>query len=333
MAYDYDINGSYLYELSKMPDIRRGEFVHAQGNDIPDKATLGVANGILTTDATLHPFMVDINGVKMTPISRFQNTSTLFDIKFMREYNLATFDISEAWYWIPDKGQQYEIYRGAMMYLWNQKANTEGMKRQIVQRIYSSLTGKQLEGCETGKFGKMFNPFIPAHVQSASRIHVVKTCLDYKVSPIAITGDGFVCENEVIGLKCSDELGGWKLKQVGKCLSIGSNVIIFKDGKNSEDYELLMEQVKTNPKLDTYAKKWYSPISLPVALQQDWEGLGNLHRLDRAFSVTSESKRLYPTKPKNCGDLVNGKYNSLPWNYDVLEFMADKIKVYEDDTE
>lgn len=330
MAYDYDINGSYLFELAKMPDIRRGKFIYTKGNDIPDNATLGVADGILKTEADLHPFMIDINGVKMTPKGIFPNTLTLFDIKFMRDYQLGSFNIIDGWYWIPQK-TQYEIYRGAMLWLWGQKTNAEEMKRQIVQRIYSSLTGKQIEGLESGKLGKMFNPFIPAHVEAASRIHVIKTCLDYKVSPIAITGDGFVSENEVVGLRCGNEMGGWKMKQHGNCLSIGSNVILFQEGKHADDYETLMMQIKDNPKKDTYAKMWFSPVTLPVALQQKWDDLGNLHRLDRQFSVNSESKRLYPTKPKNCGDLIKKQYDSLPWNYDILEIMADKIKVYEEE--
>jgi hypothetical protein len=147
--------------------------------------------------------------------------------------------------------------------------------------------------------------------------------------PAAITGDGFVSDSE-IAINHTNEMGGWKLKQHGNCLSIGSNVMLFQQGKNAEDYELLMEQVRTNPDMDTYAKKWHSPVSLAVALQQDWEELGNLHRLDRTFSVNSESKRLYPTKPKNCGDLIKRRYDSLPWNYDMLEHMANRIQNYEE---
>jgi hypothetical protein len=335
-AWDWDIRASYPFHLSYLPELRNGEFIHVKGNEIPDNAKMGIAEGILTTEAPLHPFLVDIKAgdkiINASPVGKFPNVLTLFDIQLIQRYpELAEFQRNEGIYWLP-KGSQCQPYKGGMIWLWKQRAESTGMKSQIIQRIYSSLVGKQEEGLETGKLGKMVCPFIPAHVKAASRIQVVETCLKYKIKPVAITGDGFIADWEV-PINHSNEMGGWKLKQVGKCLSVGSNVILFEEGKHADDYELFMEQVKTNPKSDTYAKKWYSPTTLPVALQQDWNDLGNLHRLDRMFSVTSESKRLYTVKPKNCGDLVKKQYDSLPWNYDILEIMADRIKAYEDDTE
>jgi hypothetical protein len=333
-GWDFDVNASYVYHLSYLPEIRNGEFIHVKGNQIPDNAKLGVAEGTLTTEAPLHPFLVDVKAgdkiISMSPIGKFPNVLTLFDIQLMQRYpELGEFDRNEGIYWIP-RGSQHQPYKGSMIWLWGQHTNAIGMKRQIVKRIYSSLVGKQEEGLETGKWGKMVCPFIPAHVKSASRIQVVETCLKHKINPVSITGDGFIADSEVI-INNSNELGGWKLKQTGRCLSVGSNVILFEQGKHAEDYNNIMEQAKKNPKLDIYAKKWFSPVTLPVALQQGWDDLGNLHRLDRQFSVNSESKRLYPMKPKNCGDLVKKQYDSLPWNYDVLELMTDKIKIYDDE--
>lgn len=322
-AIDMDINSSYVYHLSYLPDISRGEFVHIKGNDIPDNATLGVADGLLQTKASLHPFLVDVSGIKMTPNGKMPNTLTLFDIRFMRDYKLGQFDISEGHYWIP-KGQQYEVYKGAGIWLWKQRLNAVGRKRLILQRIYSSLVGKQVEGLVSGKLGMMFNPIIPAHVEAASRIQVVKTCIDHKISPIAITGDGFVTDAET-GIECNDDLGGWKLRKQGKCLSVGSNVIIFQDGKNNNDYETLMSQIEADPTVATYSKLWYSPISLAVALQQTWDDLGKLHRLDRTFRMDAEAKRIYPVRPKNGGMLIKGRFGSLPWQYDTLARNSGKI--------
>ena len=318
-AWDADVNGAYLYHLSYLPSLDRGEFIHVKGNEIPNNATLGVAKGMLTTEAPLHPFMVEIDGVNYTPVGTFSNTLTLFDIKFMREYNLATFDISEGWYWIP-KRTQHQPYRGAMLWLWQQRQNTEGRKRLIIQRIYSSLVGKQIEGLVTSKYGKMFCPFVPAHVEAATRIQVIKTCLDYKIHPLAITGDGFVSEHE-IDMPLSDELGGWKMKQHNECLSIGSNVIMFKDGKNKGDYDDILASLSSNPKSGHYSKIWNTPVSLAVALQQRWEDLAEIRPLEREFSIDVETKRLYPDRPKNGYAFLHGKYDSMPWNYETLVSM------------
>jgi hypothetical protein len=316
-AYDWDINAAYLAILAKLPDLRRGEWIHVKGNEMPPEATLGVARGILATDAPFHPFSIDIGESSYTPTGSFPITLTLYHINFLRKWKQGSFVQTEGFYWIP-KGDQCQPYRGAMMFLWKQRQEATGRKRLIIQRLYSALVGKQIEGLTTGHFGLMFNPIIPAHVEAASNLQVADACLEHGITPIAVTGDGFVSDKP-IDLSLSTEMGGWKLNRQGECVSIGSNVIMFKDGDSKEDYEDLMRQIADNPKLTTYSKTWYSPVTLPVALQGDWDSLGEIRQLDRSFDISSESKRIYPKRPTTGSALISGKhYTSLPWAYDQL---------------
>ncbi|MCJ7805163.1 hypothetical protein MUP46_00780 [Patescibacteria group bacterium] len=317
MAFDYDINAAYLSILSTLPDLRRGEWVHIKENEIPPDATLGVARCIITTDAPFHPFSIDIGESSYTPIGTFPITLTLYHIRFFDKWKMGSLAVKEGWWWIP-KDEQYTIYRGAMLWLWKQRQESTGRKRLIVQRLYSALVGKQIEGLTTGHFGDMFNPFIPAHVEAASNLQVADACLQNKIIPIACTGDGFVSDKKV-DLPLSTEMGGWKLNRQGECICIGSNVIMFKDGSSADDYQDLLNQINANPKLTTYQKTWYSPVTLAVALQGDWDSLGEIRQLDRSFDISAESKRIYPKRPTTGSALISGRhYTSLPWAYDQL---------------
>lgn len=322
LAKDWDINSAYLWHLSYLPNILNGEFIEVIGNEIPIDAKLGVAEGYITTEAPLHPWMVDINGVYHNTNGTFPNTITLFDIELMYQYHeLGSFHQEKGWYWCP-KGGQSQPYKGVMMYLWKQRQNTEGIKRDIIQRIYSALDGKQIEGITTGKYGEMLCPIIPAHVHAATRIQVIKTCLEHKVDPIAITGDGFISDSET-DIPCGEKMGEWKLKQQSDLLSISSNILLFKDGKMQDEYKNIITNFINNPKTNHYSGTYYTPINLPLALSGAWKDLALIKQAKQGFSIDSETKRFYTDRPKNGYDLIHNEYKSIPWDYNTLTTITD----------
>ena len=76
----------------------------------------------------------------------------------------------------------------------------------------------------------------------------------------------------------------------------------------------------SNPKVSEYKLQRPSIVSIPIALQQDrWNELGDVYDLERTIDVTAEQKRYYAQKPKCGAELLNGVYNSEPWDSYLLE--------------
>ena len=314
---DFDINGSYLYELSKLPDIRNGKWIQARTP--PDTAILGIAKGTLDTEAPFHPFIVKINKYNYTPIGRFPAILTLQALQFLKRWNLGTFQVDEGWWWIPQN--HYEIYKGAMMFLWKARQGTSGRERLIIQRIYSSLVGKQLEHFDTKGFGDMFNPIIGLTVEVNSRLHVAEACMQSNIIPLAVMADGFITDTQ-IDLPLNTELGSWRLSAKGKCIIAGTGMVAFQENTSATelglDYASLCKQVKENPEATEYLRSTYLPITLALALEQGFSKLGEVQLIERSLNIGTENKRMYPSRPRTGRDLLNNTWNSMPRDYNEL---------------
>ena len=320
-TYDYDLNASYLAQLSKLPDLRKGNWI--QSKTPPDEATLGIVEGLLSTEAEFHPFIIKHNKTNYTPTGRFPVILTLQSLRFLKRWNLGTFQSSKAHWWIPQKNN-YEIYKGAMMFLWNARQGTSGRKRLLIQRIYSSLVGKQLEYSDTKGFGDMFCPIIPLTVEANSRLQVAKACLQAGITPLAVMADGFISEQPT-KLALSTELGGWRLSAQGKCIIAGTGMVAFQ-GKEPPaelalNYDSLRKQIERHPDATKYSRNAYSPVTLALALQQDWSKLGQVQKIERTLTIGTENKRMYLQKPHTGKDLLDKTWDSMPWDYEELTML------------
>jgi hypothetical protein len=319
-TFMYDLNGSYCYELSKIPDIRFGWFVESK--EIPDKAILGIASGILETEAQFHPFMVRIDKNNYTPTGKYPNILGLEAIKLLHHDKLGTFKINKGYWFCSDKPQY--PYKQQMEWLWHKKRTaTNSTQKAIATRLYSALWGIQgqyIPGKDV--FGEYFNPFIHYLVEENSRIHVARTCLQHKITPLAIVGDGFITDKK-LDIHANAGLGSWKLSKQGKCLITGSGGIAFESNEPPKGlalhYNTLISQFKQHPTWNKYPRNKYSPVTLALALQTDFSKLGSIHEVERSLQVGYNYERMFLDRPSTGKDLLNGKvYNSTPWNYDIL---------------
>jgi len=324
-CFSYDINGSYAFELSKLPDIRRGQWIESQIP--PDNALLGITKGILETDAEFHPFLVKIGKNNYTPTGKMPNILSLQEIQFLKKWQLGTFDIERGYFWIP-ADTIHNPYKGILLWLWSKKQSSQDQTiRDIITRLYAGLWGKTSQYLpDTGEFSDMFNPIINYTVEANSRLHVAETCLENKAIPLAIVGDGFITDKE-LSINLSNELGGWKLSKQGQCLITGSGAIAFQSDKPPKGlalhFDTLLEQMKAKPKAKQYPRIKYSPVTLAVALQHDFNELGKVKKVERNLFVGDDNKRIYLERPKNGENLISGKiWQSLPWNYKVLTTIA-----------
>jgi len=325
-AYDYDLNASYLAELSKLPDIRKGTWVESIRP--PNDATLGITEGILTTDAPFHPFITKYTGSNYTPTSRFPAIMTLQSLEFLKYWDLGTFQAEKGHWWTPRSN--FEVYKGPLMFLWNVRQGTTGRERLLIQRIYSALWGKMLQHSDTKGFGDRFNSIIGLTVETNSRLHVAEACLQAGIIPLAVMADGFITTDMLTNLPLSTELGGWRLSAKGRCAICGTGMVAF-EGKDTPaelaiDYTTLKNQIDENPDATQYTRSAYSPVTLALALQQDWSKLGQIQLIERTLTIGTENKRCYLDKPKTGKDLLSRTYDSLPWDYKELTMLHKEIK-------
>jgi hypothetical protein len=324
-AYDYDMNLAYGWALCQIPDFTKGQWV--QSKDIPGNAMIGVADGILNTQAQFHPFLVKVKEDNYTPIGKFPITLTLQEIRVLHEYNLGTFNIKDGWWWIPVKPVSYP-YGGIVRWLQEKRRGKTGIDKAIISRIYAGCYGKTLANFGTGKkqaFGKEFCPIVGTTVEALTRLKVFKTCMDAGIIPLAILVDGFITDKPIT-INTGTNMGEWKLSYKGNTLIAGSTAITI-EGKTDDtagelalEYNWLMNAIKDSPKSNVYTKDKYSPVTLAQAYKDDFSKLGQIHKVERAINIGVDDKRVFLKRPKNGQELLDNQYqyDSVPWDYKII---------------
>lgn len=326
-AWDFDLNAAYAYELAKIPDFRRGSWIHSK--EIPDKATHGVGTGIQSTQSHFHPYIVKIGNENSTCIGTYPNTLSLQKIRCMLKHKNGTFNIEDGWWWIPSEyGKQFEVYRGTVTYLWNMRQGQTGIDKVLCQRLYAGIYGKSLEhSIKNGKdkLGDLYCSIIGMTVEDNTHINIFETCMEHGITPLAINTDGFLSPKELP--IHSTELGKWKLSHQGKVIINSANAIAFegKDDKGGElalRYNWLIEEIRKNPKATSYSISKYAPVTLSKAmayLGQKFNQLGTLEKVDMRINVGLDRKRAFFRKPQNGSELISGQvYDSMPMLYDTI---------------
>lgn len=325
-AYDYDIVSAYPSELSKLFDIRRGEWVNEKNP--PDNAVYGFARGILTTGRELHPFLYrdktrqNIN-VTITPVGSRQDVLPLEKIRLIKEYDLGKWKPSDGWFWIP-KGPQYEVLKGPITYLMNNRP-AAGVGREIVKRIASGIWGKMLEThtSDTGriKLGGYYNPIYGSIVENAIQVKVTKACLDNNTIPLQIAVDGIISD-KALKLDIGQDPGKWRLSHEGRCLILSAGLVGFEGKGGSEEFSLTFEwlndQIKAKPKAKEYKMVKYTPVTLARAINSGWDKLGTVEEVTRYIGIKEDAKRMWMEEPKSGGDLLKKTYSSEPWDCSIL---------------
>lgn len=324
-AFDYDINGAYASELSRLLDTRRGHWLNRPTP--PPEAVYGFARGLLTTSAEFHPFLVNLeHDVTYTPTGSWATTLTLQEIQFLVTHELGTFDIFEGWWWMP-QGQQWEMLKGVVSWLWTKRGASEGLAGDIIKRILAGLWGKTLE--TRGKdgqeeFGPYFNPVYGAIVEANTRLRVAGACLEHGVQPLHVAVDGMILDRE-LPLETSEQLGAWRLSHKGQCIIVSSGIVGFEGKQGAEEFSLryswLEEQLRAYPKRKEYKMRKWSPCTLARALNTDFGQLGQLEKVTRSVYIGREPKRMWLDAtgyPKTGGDLLAKQIASQPWDYTLL---------------
>jgi hypothetical protein len=324
--WDYDQNSAYSFYLSQTPDFRKGEFI--QSNKIPNEATYGVCNALLDIKAEFHPFIKKIGTTNYNLNGKYPDTVFLQDLRLLQKYpSLGTFKVIDDGYWWIPKGKQFYPYIGIVNWLNNKKQIANGLQKIVIQRIYSGLYGKSLQSIvkkDKAIFGYYFCPIIGGTVETNSRIQLFEECYKQKITPLDIRIDGIVTDKE-LPLKLSKKMGEWKLNFKGKCFIINNSLItldtkdIGQKGEFSLTYGWLINQIKENPKSDTYILHKYAPIKLSQSMNDyAFENLGKVIKFDYSINIGQDFKRDFLKRPKNGQELLDNRYDSVPLLYSFV---------------
>lgn len=318
-AYDYDINGAYAFELSKLLDIRRGEWVEAI--EKPVGAVYGFVEGDITTYANFHPFLLNTEAdMTYTPVGTWRTFLTMQELEFLYEYKLGKFKTQAGYWWIP-KGQQYEPFKGLMRWLYNKRKDAKGIEREILHRCMAGVWGLFLQ-FKGGEFGDMFNPVYGSIVEANTRLKVAGACLDAGVLPLHLAVDGIIT-NSSLPVKLSDEMGGWRLSHIGGCIIAGCGAVAFEGKGGPEEFSLhydwLHREIEASPRAKQYKMLKFAPVKLGEAiLKGKLEHLGEIENTTRTVFIGEDGKRIWKDTPKNGGQLLSGYYESASWEVGIV---------------
>lgn len=321
-AWDYDISGAYGAQLAKLLDLRRGRWVRSTAE--PEGAVYGFAHGELMTWADFHPFILPSGGeMTYTPVGTWETCLTKQGMDFLDKYKLGIFRIYDAWWWIPE-GQQYEFLKGVINWLWEKRKQAEGIDNTIVKRIMAGIWGRMLEvrGTEEEpEFGPYFNPVYAAIVEDSTRMKVAGMCLDQGVVPLHVAVDGMITDKPLV-LESRNGLGEWRLSHEGRCIIASSGVVAFEGKHGAEEFSLrfswLHDGIKARPRAKEYRMMKMSPCSLARALTTDFSQLGLVEEITRSITIGEEPKRMWKDHPKTGGGLLRRRYESAPWEYNIV---------------
>jgi len=331
-AYDYDLSSAYPFQLTRVPDIRNGNWIDY--DKILPEATLGFMKGEVTINADFSPIIYEEDtDRKYTPRGTWDTVLTLGEYNFIKRYNLGDFNIEEGWFWQTEKFSR-PLYHPVKK-LYNDKSKAIGLHREIAKRIANGIYGKFLEARnDYTEFGPHFNPVWGALTESRTRLAVTEMCLKAMkegINVLHVAVDGVIFDKPVPSSWLGDRIGSWYLNTSGKCIIVSSGIVSI-EGKGSvaQDFSIshdkLCNAILGNLEGNTYQMTKESFISLGRACNENrWAELGEHRQITRSVELNSEHKRHYPDEPLCWSDLLKGVYFSEPWDAELLACSTDGL--------
>jgi len=356
-VYDYDLVSAYPHQTSQLLDIRYGDWIDT--DVFVPKGYYGyyLCQTEIFPSSRLSPIMYIIkNGNNdynrnFTPTGIWYRVLTKKQIEFMYHWNIGTVKVIKGRVWIP-KCEIAKIprpFKETMEWLFSEKENNikagNGQRKENIKRTANGIYGKLREvrrnkNPDTGKYEKIYgqyaNPVYAAEIEVNTKLEDADFILRNNLRPVHIAVDGIVSLDKAKEEMHEHELGGWRLNNENKCLSISTGVIAIK-GKFDEhpdekkdfslDYDWLVEAIRENPDSQVYTMRKKSPISLAIAVKDGgkrWEELGQLQNISRNINVGYEEKRMYKVKPKSGKENMECDLESYPLDVSILKGMENK---------
>jgi len=172
-AYIYDINSTYPYALTLIPDFTKGKWI--QSKKVLDNALLGFFKIKCNIPQTKHitPFFFKVRNKIIFPNGEFITYTTLDEIKSCEDS--SWFEVLESWQFVdpnpfyPFKRVIEEFYEKRQ----ELKRNKDPLELPI-KIILNSIYGKTTQTTEN-KIGNLFNPIIGSAITGKCRAMLYET--------------------------------------------------------------------------------------------------------------------------------------------------------------
>lgn len=326
-VYDYDLSAAYASVLAELYDFRRGEWV--EGKEIPHGAVYGFARVVLTIKAEYSPIFLETDETTYAPNGTWERCLPLAELRFIEQYHLGGYRILEGVWWLPTgkKGfdgnllttAQYQPMKGIVKNLWDKRENSHGIAKDIIKRGMAGLWGISLETQVRNnkvKYGDNYNPVWGVVGESNTKLLTAKFAMENNLRPLAVAVDGLVSDKAVPAVGTQRGLGEWRLSHTGAAIIGGTNMVAIEtkegQGELSLRYEWLRDAIKSNPGAVEYSIEANGFTSLAEAVTGDYAKLGELKKNAYTVRVKPDGKRYYPKQPHTGGELLAGRYDSMP---------------------
>lgn len=324
-AYDYDIVSAYPSKIVNLLDTRYGKWI--QSKEYQPEADYGYCYGDLhiNNNIKLTPFLYrQENSEDMPALLGVSGTRKEYmrkqGIDFLNEWRHGEYKIENGYWW--KANTKVKPLEPVINWLFEQREKASPSRRNYIKRIMAAIFGKLLEQRD-GWMGEHFNPVWAAEVEPATRLDVARFVLENDIDPIHIAVDGVVSPKIV---KFEErKFGGWELSKESPCICAGTGMIAMRDdgvGEFHLKYDWLKEQIERNPESDSYEMVKKTPVTINEACNGKYSKLGELQELKKSIFIGKGEKRCYQIQPQNGGELLNGIFESVPWDIS----MAHTIK-------
>lgn len=314
-AWDYDIVSAYPSIAAKLLDHRYGTW--AQDKECPSGAVYGFAYGEVKVATDISPIIFkDYYGHSYTPRGRWYDYLTKQEIDFLQEFDLGSFKISDAWWWIP-KSKVYPLQL-IMHKLFNQRMKSELLNR-VVKGAMVGIYGRTLQEYPE-RFAPSYDPVWGSIIEAETRLKVARFIYENNVQTnlLHVSTDGVLLDKEV-PLVSDNKFGSWKLDSTGAALVVSSGTLFYgKRRPHQLNYEKAIELVRAKPK----ANSWELPIKRRMKLGDTAlynAKLGKVKTIDTGFGLIFDHSRDFPKMPLTGKELLTEHFYSRPYRAGKLK--------------
>ncbi len=328
-VWDYDIQSAYPSEISQLVDIRLGTWFNDKR--FIEQAYYGYCKCKVTINKEINfsPIILKIeNNEKIpatyTPTGTWETYLTKREIEFIIRNKLGSVEIEDGWWWVADAEKIEKPLEGIINWLYEEKQKENGIRREVIKRIMAGIYGKFLE-IDDNHIGNYVNPVWAAEIETNTRLEVgdfiLRATQQINAKPIHVAVDGVILDRPFPQLEC-DHIGTWKLNNISPCICTGTgNVALIDNGVGDFHlhYNWLKDAIDKEPEEKEYKMNKISSVTLPVAInERRISDIGKLYEAHKSVYIEGDKKRCYRNYPKCGKDILENKYESLPWDRSLI---------------
>lgn len=329
----YDINSAYPYQMSLLPNIRKGIF--KKSKNVLKDARLGwlkVKIKINPDDTGFYNpcFPILRNGLSnYYPVGYFDSFITLLEYHELKKY----FDITpmEGLYWIPETDEY--LFKDTIHEIYNTRKTTDDPNINFFLKIIlNSIYGKFLERHQIlddenenfRKFqtGNFFNPFYASYILAGTRIQIFKQLIKLNPDNIIAVFTDSILTKVPLNIDINQNIGGWGYEGSGEAIVIGCGVYTIKykkaiktkiRGFNTTSKIDLFDIIKNNkPKkrLTIQIKTNISPLT--AIIQKRTQDMNLIIEDQKEIDINFDTKRFWLGSFKHSHELLDKTVDSQP---------------------